>query len=264
MGSESTAWLWKFYQGGRIPVVSVCSKDPVLLGQVKSYESSSGINFAFTSLNMPLDAQMAYVHKLRPGLKNMAILVDANNISAVQTQAEPVDEYCRARGIRPLMLSVRNPARAKEELEKLVREGVQTMTLNDPELENSLFWITGSTTVFKEIATINANSHRIPVLSAAPEVVQEGSDSAVLSIGISFETNAQMAAIYAADVLNKRVKVGDLKVGLVSPPDIAINFRKAREIGLKVPFSFFESASTIIDYDGKMVRDNGVAVSPKI
>ncbi len=260
MGSESTAWLWKNYQGGRLPVVSVCSKDPVLLGQAKSYDSGSGTNFAFTSLNMPLESQMAYVHKLRPGLKNIAILVDANNISAVQTQAEPVAEYCTPRGIRPIMLSVKEPARAKEELERLVRDGVQMMQRNDQNLENSIFWITGSTIVFKEIRTINQNAYRVPVLSAAPEVVQEGDDSAVLSIGISFETNAHLATVYAADVLTKKAKVGELKVGLVSPPDIAINFRKAREIGLKVPFSFFESASTVVDYEGRMVRDNGVAV----
>jgi putative ABC transport system substrate-binding protein len=43
-------------------------------------------------------------------------------------------------------------------------------------------------------------------------------------------------------------------VGLVSPPDIAISFLKAREIGLRLPFSFFERASFIYDYDGKAVR----------
>ena len=34
MGSASTAWLWKNYKDGEIPVVSVCSKDPVILGQI--------------------------------------------------------------------------------------------------------------------------------------------------------------------------------------------------------------------------------------
>ena len=86
MGSESTAWLWNTYRGGRLPVISVCSKDPVLLRQMKDYEHGSGTNFAFTSLNMPIDAQMSYVMQLRPDLKNLAILVDANNVSAVQTQ----------------------------------------------------------------------------------------------------------------------------------------------------------------------------------
>ena len=76
----------------------------------------------------------------------------------------------------------------------------------------------------------------------------------MLAIGISFESNAHLAAIYAFDILTGKYKSGDLKVGLVSPPDIAISFLKAREIGLRLPFSFFESASFIYDYDGKAVR----------
>src|SRR5829696_782199 len=35
MGAESTAWLYDNYRGGAIPVVSVCSKDPVQLGQMR-------------------------------------------------------------------------------------------------------------------------------------------------------------------------------------------------------------------------------------
>ncbi len=99
------------------------------------------------------------------------------------------------------------------------------------------------------------------MLSVVPDVVQAGDDSAVLSIGISFESNAHLAAIYAADVLLGRAKAGDLKVGIVSPPDIAINFRKAREIALEIPFHFFESAGFIYDYEGRPVRENGKPVA---
>ena len=53
---------------------------------------------------------------------------------------------------------------------------------------------------------------------------------------------------------------GELKVGVVTPPDIAISFRKARDIGMMVPLSFFEAAGTIYDYDGKAVRVDGVSV----
>ena len=83
MGSETTAWLWENYRGGRIPVVSVCSKDPVVLGQSPGYNRGSNTNFAFTSLNMPIDVQMAYVHDLKPKLRNIAILVDSRNVSAI-------------------------------------------------------------------------------------------------------------------------------------------------------------------------------------
>ncbi len=263
MGSESTALLWQTYKGGRVPVVTVCAKDPVTLAQMPSYDVGSGTNFAFTSLNMPIDAQMGYVHQLRPNLKHLAVLVDETNVSAVETQAKPVSEYGAARGIRVLQLGVKDPRRAREEIRELVKRAVVFMQRNDRDLQNSIFWITGSTSVFNEIATINAEALGVPVLSVVPEVVREGDDSATLSIGVSFESNAHLAAIYAADILEKKADAGSLKVGLVSPPDIAINFRRARAVGFKVPFNFFESATNIYDYDGKPVRINGVMLARK-
>jgi putative tryptophan/tyrosine transport system substrate-binding protein len=264
MGSETTAWLWDNYRGGRIPIVTVCSKDPVVLGQSPGYNKGSGTNFAFTSLNMPIDAQMAYVNDLKPKLRNIAVLVDSRNVSAIETQSKPVVDFAKSRGIRTLELSIQNPANAREELERMVKDATAQMTRNDPDLSNSIYWVTGSTSVFREIATINAHSGRAAVLSVVPEIVKGGDDSAVLSIGISFESNAHLAAVYAADVLKDRAKVAQLKVGVVTPPDIAISFRKVRDIGMAVPLSFFESAGTIYDYDGKAVRIDGVSVQKHI
>lgn len=261
MGSQSTAWLYKEYLGGEIPVVSVCSKDPVLLGQMDGYEHGSGNNFAFTSLNMPIEVQMAYVLQLKPELKNIGVLVDSKNISAVETQAKPMAEFARLRGIQVLEVAVEDPANAGAELADELPGVVAAMRKSDPNLDNSLLWITGSTSVFREIATINTHSDRVPVLSVATEVVREGDDSAVMSIGISFESNGHLAALYASDILLGRVQVGELKVGIVSPPDIAINFRKARQIALDIPFSFFEDASFIYDYEGQAVRNNGKSVA---
>ena len=138
------------------------------------------------------------------------------------------------------------------------------MRKSDPLLENSIFWITGSTAVFREIHTIDQHSDRVPVLSLVPDVVKAGDDSAVMAIGITFDSNAQLAALYGFDVLTGKAKVGDLKVGIVSPPDIAISWRKAREIGMNIPFSFFESASFVYDYEGKMVRYRGKQVDSQI
>lgn len=263
MGSQSTAWVHANYRGNRIPVVSVCSKDPVILGQTKGYDQGSGRNFAYTSLNMPIDAQMAYVLELKPNLKNIGVLVNSKNVSAVKTQAKPIERYARRRGIRVLYLAIDDPKKARAQLGGLVSRAVSSMRKNDPTLDNSVFWVTGSTAVFREIATINANSDRVPVMSVVPDVVKEGDDSAVLSVGIGFESNAHLAAIYGADIVSGRAKAGELPVGVVSPPDIAINFRKAREIGLKVPFRFFESAAFVYDYDGHTVRYNGKRVAAK-
>jgi putative tryptophan/tyrosine transport system substrate-binding protein len=265
MGSEATAWLWDNYRGGRLPVISVCSKDPVLLGQMKNYKSGSGNNFAFTSLNMPIDAQMSYILQLRPNLKNFAILVDSSNLSAVQTQAKPAADFARERGIRVFDIAVKNTANLKDELGRQVRETVAVMRKNDPDLSNSLLWITGSTIVFNEIATINANSFRVPVLSAVTDVVRAGDDTAALSVGISFESNAYQAGLYAVGILEGGRLPGDYPVGIVSPPDVAISFRKAREIGLRIPFSLFEGATVVYDNDGVLARSGSgsIPVRPK-
>ena len=263
MGSESTAWLFDNYRGGKIPVVSVCSKDPVQLGQIKDYERGSGSNFAFTSLNVPVEVQMAYVKELRPDLKNLAVLVDSKNVSAVQTQAEPIASFARQTGIQVIWGAVQNPSKAREELVPIVQSAVQTMRKSDPDLSKSLFWMTGSTSVFLEIRTVNEHADRVPVVSVVPEIVKAGADTAVLAIGVSFESNAHLAAIYGAQILAGRAKAGDLKVGLVSPPDIAISFMKAREIGLRIPFNFYESASFIYDYEGRPARTTASKVLPE-
>ncbi len=261
MGSESTAWLWENYRGGRIPVVSVCSKDPVALGQVRAYDTGSQTNFAFTSLNMSVKWQMAYILELKPDLKNLGILVNRNNISAVETQAKPIARYVRALGIQVIDVAIDNPERAAEELAAKVPKAVSLMRKSDPTLDNSVFWITGSTAVFREIETINEHSDRVPVLSLVPDVVKAGDHSAVMAIGITFESNAHLAAIYGSDVLSGKAEVGDLPVGIVTPPDIAISWRKAREIGLDIPFSFFESASYVYNYEGQLVRHKGKPVA---
>ena len=152
------------------------------------------------------------------------------------------------------MLFRSNPAKAREELAQMVPDIVRTMRKTDFDLSKSILLITGSTTVFREIHTINEKAGRVPVVSMIPEIVTAGSDTAVVAIGISFESNAHLAAIYGIDIVRGRAKAGQIKVGIVSPPDISISFLKAREIGLRVPFSFFETATFIYDYEGQPVR----------
>jgi putative ABC transport system substrate-binding protein len=200
---------------------------------------------------------MAYVLRLKPDLKNLAILVDGENVSAVQTQAEPIAAYALQKGINVIRGTVQDPNKAGDELVRIVGGAVAAMRKSDPELTKSLFWITGSTSVFREIRTINANADRVPVISVVPEIVSQGEDTAVVAIGISFESNAHLAAIYAADILSGSTRPGDLKVGIVSPPDIAISFLKAKEIGLRIPFEFLETASFVYDYRGQAVRKVG-------
>jgi putative ABC transport system substrate-binding protein len=259
MGSESTAWLWEHYRGGAIPVVTVCSKDPVLLGQAAGYDRGSGTNFAFTSLNVPIDVQMAYLKTLKPALTHIAVIEDPQNVSALETQVKPLLAYAQAHGLRVTTLSLRETDPAAE-LERRMRETVAAMARTDPPLAASVFWVTGSTSIFRQMPAINAHAGRVPVLSAVPDLVKAGEDSAALSIGIRFESNAHLAALYALDVLSGRVEVGRLAVGVISPPDIAVSFRRLRATGTALPLALFEAAGTLYDYENRAVRTNGVSV----
>jgi putative tryptophan/tyrosine transport system substrate-binding protein len=254
MGSESAQIAHESYRGEALPVVTVCAKDPVQLGQMPAYEKGSGTNIAYTSLNMPTDAQFSYLLQLMPDVRNIAILVDATNKSSVETQSKPLEEAATKKGIKVHLLAVQARKGMREEMPQKMAAAIAAMKANDPELKKSFFWVTGSTAVFTEMGIVNRNAGAVPVLSVVPNVVKAGDESAALAVGISFESNARLAAAYSVAILDKRAKPGELKVGVVEPPDIAINFKKARAAGLRIPYAFFELAWYVYDADGKPAR----------
>ncbi|HEY9721485.1 MAG TPA: hypothetical protein V6D47_05700, partial [Oscillatoriaceae cyanobacterium] len=138
-------------------------------------------------------------------------------------------------------------------------QAIARMRRDDPTLQNSIFWVVGSTAIFNHMALINRLAGRVPVLSAVPDLVTAGEDSAALAIGTTFEDDGYLAATYGAAILSHRAQPGDLKVGEVSPPDIAISFLKTHEIGLRIPFEFFEDANRVYDPQGRLATTDAAA-----
>ena len=257
MGSGTTEFLYRNIKGRPIPVVTICSKDPVLMGQMDNYMRGSGNNFAFTSLDIPINIHLKYMRKLRPQLKRIVILYARNNKSARITQVQPLLNLADKEGIEVIEVVVEDASRAGSEIVEKLKKAVQYVFAKDATARESVIWITGSTSVFNEMATINQLAQKIPVLSVTPSLVTGNDDSALMSIGVSFKSNAQLAFQYVLPVLEKKDDPGNLSVGQLFPPDIAIDFSKARRNGIKIPFSFFETASTIFDYDGRKVKEHG-------
>jgi len=263
MGSSSTAFLHDNYQNGAIPVVTLLSKDPVLLGQASDYESGSGTNIAYTSVGVPVELQMSYFQTLVPDLKNIVVLYAQDNVSAVKTQVEPLDAYAKAADINIIHVATETEEDLDEviaELEKKLPVAIARINNRDPEMQESILLVTSTGSIVKVFETVNAIAGNTPVVSLFPGLVQEGAVSAVLSVGVSFDSNAILAALYGIQILQDDVAPGDLPVGVITPPDVAISFSKAREIGLKIPFAFFESAAVVYDIDGVLVRDQGQLV----
>ncbi len=263
MGSSATAFIHENYSNGSIPVVTVLSKDPVLLGQVEDYESGSGTNVAYTSVGMPVEQQVNYFRALVPNLKNIIILYAEDNASTITTQVEPLDVFAKETGLYLMHVATESTEEAEgvaTQLEEKIPGALSSLKKIDPRAEETIVLVTASSTIASAFEHVNELAGNVPVVSLFPDLVQEGNVSAVLSVGVSFDSNAILAGLYGVQILQDGVSPGEMPVGIITPPDVAISFAKAREIGLKIPFAFFESAAFVYDAEGTLVRDKGQLV----
>ncbi|CAK0761958.1 putative ABC transport system substrate-binding protein [Gammaproteobacteria bacterium] len=261
MGSESAAFLHTHYRGGSLPVVTAIAKDPVLLGQMPDYQQGSKSNIAYTSLNVPVDLQINYLKDINARLENVAVIYDSKHAQVVATEVHPMQKRLTELGMRYIDVPVLESPNILEELQQATENAVKIMVRTDPTLEKSVFWVTSSTIVFTNTDPINRGAGNVPVIGGIPNAVSEDEDSVALAIGIDRRNNARLASLYAVRILRGEAKPGDLKVGVVKPPDIAINFKVAQKIGLKIPFDLFEGASFIYDYSGNPQRKFGRVIS---
>lgn len=257
VGSKATATVYHQYAGGKVPVVSVNAKDPVLLELIDDY-SGSGNNFAFTSLNLSASVTLSFIRKFDEELTQIGVLYAESNRSAYLTQYLPLKSYAEEQGIDVFALAV-DENDPKRQLQTVLEQQVNQMRKNDPSLSHSILWLTGSSSLLRRIGDINQYSAELPLLTAVPEAVNSSGDSALMSVGTSFVNNAYQAALYGLKILNKEAQAKDLPVGVIYPPDISLNFMQAQRIDAVMPFILVEMASEIYAEDGSAIRSSGVS-----
>lgn len=255
VGSKATVAVRLAFKGRKTPVVSVNAKDPVQLGLIDDYQGS-GDNFAFTSLNLPADVTLAFMKRFNPTLDQVAVLYAKSNKSAYVTQYLPFKQEAEQKGVKvlPIVVDESDPDLL---LETAMRQTISELKQNDPDLTKTVLWLTGSSSLLARVAEINQYSSNLPLISAVPDVVRQGKDSALMSFGVSFVNNAHQAALYGLSILKGETTAGELPVGLISPPDIAISFEQAQRINKQIPFVLMEMASDVYDTDGKVIRSEG-------
>lgn len=258
MGSATTAFISDHYAGGRIPVVTSCSKDPVSMNLVDPDIGMSQNNIAYTSLNISVSTQVAYLkEKFLKDLTKIAVIYDRDNPSSILTQVRPLEKYLMTSdvGIDLELIEV-----DFQQVEQTLYEPMRQFSAASSNSTERVFLVTGSTELFNVIERVNAFAGNIPVLSVTPSHVMASQRSVFMAIGVSFKTNARLAADYAYRIITRQSNPETLPVGVVSTPDIAINFQRKPPGELKVPFTFFEDAFFIFNHDGVAVREDGKSV----
>jgi len=100
--------------------------------------------------------------------------------------------------------------------------------------------VTGSTTVYDQIGLINRFTGRLPVARHAARRRSPGRrQRRAVDRREPVEARCRSPPSMGSTSCSARSRPATIKVGLVSTPDIAISFRRAREIDLLIPFSFF-------------------------
>ena len=257
MGSEATEYVRAAYEGGKLPCVSLFTKDPVLMGWSKGVDQGSGTNMAYCTNAVPIEVQLSYLTRLRDGVKNVAVLYATTSQSTVEAQVDPLRERAGSLGFTIHDVIVNNVSDPRPELDAGIPAVLAKMRQNDPDLSKSVFWATGTTSVLNGMGRIAERVGNVPVLSVYPDVVREGPGSALLSIGVTYDNIGYLGAKYLIDMMFRDQRPNTMPLGIVSPPDVAISFLKAAEIGLRIPFDIFETASRVYDRKGRTVRLDG-------
>jgi len=258
IGSESAAAAAKFYVGCGIPVVTCNNKDPVIMGLMNDTEKGSGTNIAYTTLNMTADDMYLWIRKFNPLVTQVAILYDSKHKAVRAAEVEPIKERFSQNRIEVFDVATTGPDKAMDELPILMPDVLNRMQQNDPDLVKSLFLVTSCTSIWEQPAMglVAKLAGKCPVMSTILDAVDGTEDGALVGIGIDRATAAHLSSVYAGRILSGKSQPQTMPLGRINPPDIAISFKKVKQLGIAIPFDFFEDASFIYGYEGKLVRQS--------
>jgi putative ABC transport system substrate-binding protein len=205
--------------------------DPAESGLVANLERPGSNVTGFTTFD-PQQArkQLEILKDVIPGLVGVTLLGDAAATPALFHESE---KAARALGLQTQTVKVARTPNPDFEgaLEHAKNEGTGAVVVISTPV---------TTPNRRRIAEL-ATKHRLPTLSP-----RDHADSgALISYGTGFSEPIRGTAVYADRIL-KGTKPGDLPVGTAREPELIINLKTAREIGVTVPPAILRRANRVI------------------
>jgi len=215
-----------------IPIVFPVAGDPVGGGFVATLARPGG-NITGLSLQQT-DVASKRVELLRdavPGLRRMAILVNAGNVNAVLELGE-VQAAGRTLGLAATTSEIRRAEDIVSAFEALKGRADAVYVVSEP-------------LVFSNRARIHtlAMAARLPAIYNSREYVEMGG---LMSYGPNFPDLFRRAADMVDKIL-RGAKPGDLPVEQPTKFDLVINLTTAKALGLTIPESFLLRADELIE-----------------
>lgn len=206
------------------PVVIVSVTDPVGSKLVKSMQKPGG-NITGVTNRYPIIEQLKLFKRVQPNLKTIGTIYNPSEANSLTLLAD-LEESAKKLGLKVVARVATKSGEVKAATESLIGdcEGVYIFDDNT------------ALSAFSTI-TLTCNPHKIPVYASNPEFVEQG---ALLSKGANQTDLGRQAADYVLKII-KGSSPKDLAVTGPVKFTIAINYRVAKNLGIKIPADLVDS-----------------------
>ena len=216
-----------------IPIVFLVGVDPVQLGLVTSLNRPGGNLTGFNGFVGELGSKgLALLHDLVPSVATIGFLENPNNpLFAVTTR--DVLAAAPALGLKVQILNAGTDREIDAAFASLVQARTGALLVGvDPFFNNRI----------QRLIELAA-AHAIPTLYSFREFVVAGG---LISYGVSLIENYRQVGLYTGRIL-KGEKPSDLPVQQMTKPELIINLKTARTLGIDVPPQLLALTDEVIE-----------------
>ena len=214
-----------------IPIVAALGEDPKKLGMVDSLARPGGniTGVAFLTLS---GKRLEFFHMLVPKAKTIGYLVNPGDLQTSTLQSEDAQATAHALGVKLMVFKAKNEQEIEEAFTTFAQQRLRAVHVGGSALFLSKR---------KQIVSL-ATSHSMATSFQNREGAEAG---ALLSYGASVTDAYRQAGLYVARIL-KGAKPGDLPIIQASTPELLVNLRTAKALGIALPQSVLQRADGVI------------------
>jgi ABC-type uncharacterized transport system substrate-binding protein len=215
-----------------IPIVFATATDPVGTGLVASLARPGGNVTGLSNYQSEAAAKrLELLREVTPGLRRLAILVNADNPTA-KLEVPEVETTARTLGLDVFTLEIRRAEEIAPAIEAFKNRADALYVCSDFLMFNHRVRI-----ITLALAT------RLPTIYGEREVVEAGG---LMSYGTNFPDLFRRTADHVDKIL-RGTKPGDIPVEQPTKFDLVINLTTAKALGLAIPESFLLRADEVIE-----------------
>jgi putative ABC transport system substrate-binding protein len=215
-----------------VPIVFITGSDPVALGLVETIARPGGRLTGVHNINTDLmPKRFELLRELMPSLRRTVTFYDPSNRSATSSLASAQDA-ARHLGIDLIQQPVKSPEEIRKRLDAL-RAG-----------DADAYVFISDAMVLSQASLIleRANALRMATM-AWVDLVRRG---ALVGYGFNYRDLGRRAAGYVSRIL-AGAHPSDLPVEAISVPELVINLKTAKALGIEVPPSLLARADEVIE-----------------